>query len=107
MQMAIVAVMTSIKNSICKGANVINEAETIGSVIKKFRAILPQGHIYVYDNNSSDQTLQAAVEQGVHVRHEKRQGKGYVVNRMFADVEADFVMKSTNLTIAGDSPMRP
>lgn len=66
-----------------------NEAETIGSVIKKFRAILPQGHIYVYDNNSSDQTLQAAVEQGVHVRHEKRQGKGYVVNRMFADVEAD------------------
>ncbi len=66
-----------------------NEAETIGAVIGKFRTILPQGSIYVYDNNSSDFTLRTARELGVFVRQEKRQGKGYVVNRMFADVEAD------------------
>lgn len=66
-----------------------NEAETIGAVIEKFRTLLPQGNIYVYDNNSSDLTIKTAVELGVHVRQEKRQGKGYVVNRMFADVEAD------------------
>jgi hypothetical protein len=70
-----------------------NEAAAIGTVVSDFRAALPQADIYVYDNNSSDGTADVAAAAGAIVRREPRQGKGHVVRRMFADVEADiFVM---------------
>ncbi len=66
-----------------------NEAITISSVIKKFHAILPQAIVYVYDNNSTDQTASIAKKAGAVVVKEKYQGKGHVVRRMFSDIEAD------------------
>ena len=66
-----------------------NEAVTIAKVIADFRAALPQATIYVYDNNSRDQTCAVAAAAGAVVRRERLQGKGYVVRRMFADIEAD------------------
>lgn len=66
-----------------------NEAATIAEVVHSFRRALPRADIYVYDNNSSDDTRRVAAEAGAIVRRETRQGKGHVVRRMFADVEAD------------------
>lgn len=66
-----------------------NEAVTIGKVVRDFRAALPDAVIYVYDNNSSDDTMARARAEGAVVRRETLQGKGNVVRRMFADVEAD------------------
>jgi glycosyltransferase involved in cell wall biosynthesis len=66
-----------------------NEARTIADVVQNFRTSLPEAQIYVYDNNSTDGTAEVAREAGAIVRRERRQGKGYVVRRMFADVEAD------------------
>ena len=66
-----------------------NEQSAIGQVVRDFRGALPGSTIYVYDNNSSDSTIEAAREAGAVVRDERRQGKGNVVRRMFADVEAD------------------
>lgn len=66
-----------------------NEEKTIEKVIRDFRTSLPSCKIYVYDNNSSDQTAKLARQTGATVRTEVRQGKGFVVRRMFADVEAD------------------
>jgi glycosyltransferase involved in cell wall biosynthesis len=66
-----------------------NEEKAISQVIAQFRAALPQAPIYVYDNNSRDRTVEVAAAAGGIVRREQHQGKGYVVRRMFADVEAD------------------
>lgn len=66
-----------------------NEAVAIGKVVRDFRAALPQATIYVYDNNSTDNTYAEAVKAGAIVRNESLQGKGNVVRRMFADIEAD------------------
>src|SRR5262245_9886221 len=66
-----------------------NEAITIGRVVADFRAALPSATIYVYDNNSDDNTIEVAQKAGAIVRKEARQGKGNVVRRMFADIEAD------------------
>jgi glycosyltransferase involved in cell wall biosynthesis len=66
-----------------------NEGPVIAKVIKSFRTALPRATIYVYDNNSTDNTVANALEAGAVVRHEAMQGKGHVVRRMFADVEAD------------------
>jgi glycosyltransferase involved in cell wall biosynthesis len=66
-----------------------NEEAAIGSVVRDFRAALPGATIYVYDNNSRDRTALVAAEAGAIVRQETLQGKGNVVRRMFADVEAD------------------
>ncbi len=66
-----------------------NEQAAITQVIEGFRAALPEATIYVYDNNSDDQTIEVARAAGAVVRREMHQGKGYVVRRMFADVEAD------------------
>ena len=66
-----------------------NEEITIGKVIADFRAALPEALIYVYDNNSTDKTVSVARAAGAIVRKESRQGKGNVVRRMFADIEAD------------------
>ena len=66
-----------------------NEEATIAKVVTDFRACLPQSVVYVYDNNSRDRTAFAARAAGAVVRAEPLQGKGHVVRRMFADVEAD------------------
>ena len=66
-----------------------NEAATIGTVVKDYREALPQAVVYVYDNNSSDETAEIARASGAVVRNEPLQGKGNTVRRMFADVEAD------------------
>ena len=66
-----------------------NEAVTIAKVIEDFRAALPDAEIYVFDNNSSDNTAQIAADAGAIVRVERQQGKGHVVRRIFADIEAD------------------
>ena len=67
-----------------------NEAPTVARVVKAFQAALPTACIYVYDNNSTDDTAARAATAGAIVRREPRQGKGNVVRRMFADVDADF-----------------
>jgi glycosyltransferase involved in cell wall biosynthesis len=66
-----------------------NEAVAIPKVVADFRAALPQATIYVYDNNSSDGTAEVAAAAGAQVRRETLQGKGNVIRRAFADVEAD------------------
>jgi glycosyltransferase involved in cell wall biosynthesis len=66
-----------------------NEAVAIPQVVAAFRTALPDAMIYVYDNNSTDGTAAAALAAGAVVRREALQGKGPVVRRMFADVEAD------------------
>ena len=66
-----------------------NEELTIGPVVRAFRQALPEAIVYVYDNNSTDKTLAEAANAGAVCRREPLQGKGNVVRRMFADVEAD------------------
>ncbi len=66
-----------------------NEEVAIARVVRDFRAALPDAAVYVYDNNSSDNTIAAAREAGAIVQLETHQGKGHVIRRMFADVEAD------------------
>ncbi|MBS0561368.1 MAG: glycosyltransferase [Proteobacteria bacterium] len=66
-----------------------NEAVAIGKVVADFREALPQAAVYVYDNNSTDNTVAVARQAGAIVRTETLQGKGHVVRRMFADIEAD------------------
>jgi len=67
-----------------------NEELTIGKVIQDFTRELPEATIYVYDNNSSDNTAAVAREHGAVVRHEPRQGKGNVVRQMFREIDADY-----------------
>jgi glycosyltransferase involved in cell wall biosynthesis len=66
-----------------------NEEAAVAQVVADFREALPGADVYVYDNNSSDRTAAIAREAGAEVRRERRQGKGHVVRRMFADVDAD------------------
>jgi glycosyltransferase involved in cell wall biosynthesis len=66
-----------------------NEEAAIAKVVADFKAALPEAAIYVYDNNSTDRTAEVARDAGALVRRELHQGKGNVVRRMFADVEAD------------------
>jgi glycosyltransferase involved in cell wall biosynthesis len=76
-----------------------NEAAAIGGTVAAFRAALPEAAIYVYDNNSRDDTVAVAAAAGAIVRPERMQGKGHVVRRMFADVEADiYVMADGDAT---------
>jgi glycosyltransferase involved in cell wall biosynthesis len=76
-----------------------NEEAAIGATIAGFRAALPTAIVYVYDNNSRDRTREAAAEAGAIVRTERQQGKGHVVRRMFADLDADvYVMADGDLT---------
>jgi glycosyltransferase involved in cell wall biosynthesis len=69
-----------------------NEEAAVATVVADFRKALPDAQIYVYDNNSSDRTGAVAREAGAQVRSERRQGKGHVVRRMFADVDADIYL---------------
>ncbi len=66
-----------------------NEEQTIGKVIDDFARVLPDASIWVYDNNSSDDTSRIAREHGAHVRREPRQGKGNTVRQMMRDIDAD------------------
>lgn len=66
-----------------------NEAQTIKKVVEDFKCCLPDAHIFVYDNNSTDGTDRIADEAGATVRHEYKQGKGNVLRSMFRDIEAD------------------
>ena len=76
-----------------------NEEAAIGATVRGFRAALPSATVYVYDNNSRDGTREAAAKAGAIVRTERQQGKGHVVRRMFADVDADvYVMADGDLT---------
>ncbi|MDB5616949.1 glycosyltransferase family 2 protein [Tardiphaga sp.] len=69
-----------------------NEEAAIAQVVASFREALPMAEVYVYDNNSTDHTIEIAREAGAQVRSERHQGKGHVVRRMFADVEADIYL---------------
>ena len=83
-----------------------NEEHAIAKVVADFRAALPGATIYVYDNNSKDGTVAAARSAGAVVRRETHQGKGYVVRRMFNDVEADiYVLVDGDATY--DAPSAP
>ena len=78
-----------------------NEAATIDAVVRGFRELLPEARIYVYDNNSTDGTALKAILAGAHVVRERRQGKGHVVRRMFADIDADiYIMADGDGTYA-------
>ena len=66
-----------------------NEAPTIGKVVRDFQRAIPGAAVYVFDNNSRDATVETALAAGAVVRHVSHQGKGQVVRRLFADVEAD------------------
>lgn len=79
-----------------------NEEVAIGSVVSGFRAALPGASVYVYDNNSGDRTREVAAAAGAIVRSEPQRGKGNVVRRMFADVEAD-----AYLLVDGDGTYDP
>lgn len=76
-----------------------NEEAAIGATVKGFRDALPAAIVYVYDNNSTDRTREVAAKAGAIVRTERQQGKGHVVRRMFADVDADvYLMADGDLT---------
>ena len=76
-----------------------NEEAAIGATVAGFRSALPAATVYVYDNNSSDLTAEVAAEAGAIVRNERQQGKGHVVRRMFADIDADiYIMADGDLT---------
>jgi glycosyltransferase involved in cell wall biosynthesis len=66
-----------------------NEESAVGKVVADFQRALPEATIYVYDNNSTDRSVPEAVAAGAVVRRERLQGKGHVVRRMFADIDAD------------------
>ncbi|RFT38740.1 glycosyl transferase, partial [Bifidobacteriaceae bacterium NR015] len=66
-----------------------NEEITIKKVVQDFKTALPEATIYVYDNNSTDNTAKIAKEAGAVVRKEPRQGKGNVIRAMFQDIDAD------------------
>ena len=76
-----------------------NEEAAIGATVEGFRRALPDATVYVYDNNSRDRTKEVAALAGAVVRTEPQQGKGRVVRRMFADIEADvYIMADGDLT---------
>jgi glycosyltransferase involved in cell wall biosynthesis len=79
-----------------------DEEAAIGGVVAGFQAALPEAEIYVYDNNSTDRTREVAAAAGATVRTERLQGKGNVVRRMFADVEAE-----AYLLVDGDGTYDP
>jgi len=83
-----------------------NEEAAVATVVSDFRKALPMAEIFVYDNNSKDRTVEVARAAGATVRSERRQGKGHVVRRMFADVDADiYVLVDGDATY--DAPSAP
>jgi hypothetical protein len=83
-----------------------NEQAAVTQVVADFRASLPEADIFVYDNNSTDRTATVAEDAGAQVRRVRRQGKGHVVRRMFADIDADiYVLVDGDATY--DAPSAP
>jgi glycosyltransferase involved in cell wall biosynthesis len=83
-----------------------NEEAAVAAVVKGFKQALPTASVYVYDNNSKDRTIAVARAAGAEVRSERRQGKGHVVRRMFADIDADvYVLVDGDATY--DAPSAP
>ncbi|MGJ4957409.1 glycosyltransferase family 2 protein [Bradyrhizobium sp. HKCCYLRH2015] len=83
-----------------------NEEAAVATVVRDFKQALPTATVYVYDNNSKDRTIEVARTAGAEVRSERRQGKGHVVRRMFADVDADiYVLVDGDATY--DAPSAP
>ena len=81
-----------------------NEAVTIAKVVRDFKRELPEADIYVYDNNSTDGSADLAREAGAIVRHEYKQGKGFVLRSMFNDIEADcYIMVDADDTYPAES----
>lgn len=98
--------MTSTQIRIAVLVPCYNEEAAVATVVIDFRKALPSAEIYVYDNNSRDRTAAVAREAGAIVRSERRQGKGHVVRRMFADIEADvYVLVDGDATY--DAPSAP
>ncbi|MBK3665209.1 glycosyltransferase [Bradyrhizobium diazoefficiens] len=98
--------MTSVHPRIAVLVPCYNEEAAVATVVADFRNALPAAEIYVYDNNSRDRTASVARDAGAIVRSERRQGKGHVVRRMFADVEADiYVLVDGDATY--DAPSAP
>ena len=84
-----------------------NEELTVGRTVAAFRQALPLAIVYVYDNNSTDRTAEVARAAGAVVRAEPRQGKGNVVRRMFADIDADvFVLVDGDATYEAQAAPR-
>ena len=98
---------STVHNKIAVLVPCFNEDAAIATVVADFRAALPTARIFVYDNNSTDRTAAVAREAGATIRHESRQGKGHVVRRMFADIEADiYVLVDGDATYdAGSAPV--
>jgi glycosyltransferase involved in cell wall biosynthesis len=69
-----------------------NEEAAVGKVVRDLRAALPEADIYVYDNASTDRTVEVAHEAGAMIREEPRKGKGNVIRRAFADIDADALL---------------
>src|SRR6202521_1337947 len=83
-----------------------NEEAAVATVVADFRKALPAAEIFVYENNSTDRTVEVARVAGAEVRSERRQGKGHVVRRMFADIDADiYVLVDGDATY--DAPSAP
>jgi glycosyltransferase involved in cell wall biosynthesis len=98
--------MTSSSPRIAVLVPCFNEEAAVATVVTGFRQALPSAQIYVYDNNSKDRTAAVAREAGAEVRSERRQGKGHVVRRMFADIDADiYVLVDGDATY--DAPSAP
>jgi glycosyltransferase involved in cell wall biosynthesis len=98
--------MTSTQRRIAVLVPCYNEEAAVAAVVANFRNALPAAEIYVYDNNSRDRTAAVARDAGAIVRSERRQGKGHVVRRMFADIEADiYVLVDGDATY--DAPSAP
>lgn len=84
-----------------------NESVTIGKVVGDFRAALPHADIWVYDNNSTDNSAEIAERAGAKVRHVRQQGKGFVVRRMFREIDADcYVMADSDDTYPAEEVMK-
>src|SRR5579859_1626026 len=79
-----------------------NEEAAVATVVADFQKALPSASIYVYDNHSTDRTVAVARDAGATVRSERRQGKGHVVRRMFADIDADVYV-----LVDGDATYHP
>lgn len=80
-----------------------NEAQTISKVVAEFKKVLPEAVVYVYDNNSTDNTAELAKAAGAVVRREYRQGKGNVIRRMFRDINAEcYIMADGDDTYPAD-----
>lgn len=82
--------MSEVKETVAVIIPCYNESQTIGKVIDDFKRELPDADIYVYDNNSKDDTAKIAKDHGAIVRFEPRQGKGRVVRQMSRDITADY-----------------